>query len=96
MPEPTTFKLTLAYDGTGLVGWQRQAEGVSVQGLLEDVLARLTAAPRVTVTGAGRTDAGVHARGQVASLIHCAESELTFTGGGTESINAVMRGLLAG
>jgi tRNA pseudouridine38-40 synthase len=69
MAEPTTFKLTLAYDGTGLVGWQRQPEGVSVQGLLEDVLARLTAAPRVTVTGAGRTDAGVHARGQVASVV---------------------------
>ena len=32
------FKLTLAYDGTGLVGWQRQADGVSVQGLLEDAL----------------------------------------------------------
>jgi len=63
-----TFKLTLAYDGTGLVGWQRQPEGTSVQGLLEEALARLTASPRVTVTGAGRTDAGVHARGQVASV----------------------------
>jgi tRNA pseudouridine38-40 synthase len=62
-----TFKLTLAYDGTGLVGWQRQAEGVSVQGLLEDVLAVLDAR-EVRVTGAGRTDAGVHARGQVASV----------------------------
>ncbi len=67
MPEPTTFKLTIAYDGTGLVGWQRQAEGTSVQGLLEDALTRLTATAGVTVTGAGRTDAGVHARGQVAS-----------------------------
>jgi tRNA pseudouridine38-40 synthase len=66
---PTTFALTVAYDGTGLVGWQRQPQGVSVQGLLEDVLARLTAAPRVTVTGAGRTDAGVHAHGQVASVV---------------------------
>jgi tRNA pseudouridine38-40 synthase len=64
-----TFKLTVAYDGTGLVGWQRQAEGASVQGLLEDALARLTATPSVTVTGAGRTDAGVHARGQVASVV---------------------------
>jgi tRNA pseudouridine38-40 synthase len=64
-----TFKLTIAYDGTGLVGWQRQAEGTSIQGLLEDALARLTAAPAVTVTGAGRTDAGVHARGQVASVV---------------------------
>jgi tRNA pseudouridine38-40 synthase len=67
MLETTTFKLTLAYDGTGLVGWQRQPEGTSVQGLLEDALARLTATEGVTVTGAGRTDAGVHARGQVAS-----------------------------
>jgi tRNA pseudouridine38-40 synthase len=61
-------KLTLAYDGTGLVGWQRQPAGTSVQGLLEDALARLTGAGRVVVTGAGRTDAGVHALGQVASV----------------------------
>jgi tRNA pseudouridine38-40 synthase len=62
------FKLTIAYDGTGLVGWQRQPEGTSVQGLLEDALTRLTATAGVTVTGAGRTDAGVHARGQVAGV----------------------------
>lgn len=60
------LKFTLAYDGTRLVGWQRQAEGDSVQGLLEDALARFEGAP-VTVHGAGRTDAGVHALGQVAS-----------------------------
>ena len=62
-----TLKLTLAYDGTRFVGWQRQAEGESIQGLLEDALARFEGAP-VTVHGAGRTDAGVHARGQVASV----------------------------
>jgi tRNA pseudouridine38-40 synthase len=61
-----TLKLTIAYDGSDLVGWQRQAAGVSVQGLLEAALERLTGA-RITVTGAGRTDAGVHALGQVAS-----------------------------
>lgn len=61
------FRLTLAYDGTGLVGWQRQATGVSVQALVEDVLALLDGRP-VTVTSAGRTDAGVHALGQVASF----------------------------
>ena len=61
-----TLKLTIAYDGTRFVGWQRQAAGESIQGLLEDVLARLEGTP-VTVHGAGRTDAGVHARGQVAS-----------------------------
>jgi tRNA pseudouridine38-40 synthase len=61
-----TLKITLAYDGTAYVGWQRQAEGVSIQGLLEEALARLNGAP-VVVHGAGRTDAGVHALGQVAS-----------------------------
>jgi len=60
------LKFTLAYDGTRLVGWQRQAEGESVQGLLEDALARFEGGP-VTVHGAGRTDAGVHALGQVAN-----------------------------
>lgn len=63
----THLKLTIAYDGTGLVGWQRQAAGVSVQGLLEEALAALEGGP-VTVSGAGRTDAGVHALGQVASV----------------------------
>ena len=62
-----TLKITLEYDGTDFVGWQRQAEGVSVQGLLEDAVAALEGAP-VTVHGAGRTDAGVHALGQVASV----------------------------
>ena len=63
-----TLKLTLAYEGTEFVGWQRQAEGTSVQGALEDALARLAGAP-VAVAGAGRTDAGVHAAGQVASAV---------------------------
>jgi tRNA pseudouridine38-40 synthase len=63
-----TLRLTVAYDGTAFVGWQRQAEGISIQGLLEGALAKLEGAP-VTVHGAGRTDAGVHALGQVASAI---------------------------
>jgi tRNA pseudouridine38-40 synthase len=63
---PRNLKITLAYDGTRFVGWQRQAQGVSIQGLLEEALARLDGAA-VTVHGAGRTDAGVHALGQVAS-----------------------------
>ena len=62
-----TFRLLIAYDGTGLVGWQRQRQGASVQGLLEDALAPI-AGGAVTVDGAGRTDAGVHATGQVASV----------------------------
>jgi tRNA pseudouridine38-40 synthase len=66
------LKLTLAYDGTRFVGWQRQADGESIQGLLEEALARFEGAP-VTVHGAGRTDAGVHALGQVAS------ASVTFT-----------------
>jgi tRNA pseudouridine38-40 synthase len=65
---PRTLKLTLAYDGTDFVGWQRQAEGVSIQALLEDALSTIEGR-RVTVTGAGRTDAGVHALGQVASVV---------------------------
>ena len=64
---PRTLKLTISYDGTRFVGWQRQAEGESIQGLLEDALARFEGAP-VVVHGAGRTDAGVHALGQVASV----------------------------
>jgi len=62
-----TLKLTLAYDGTRFVGWQRQAKGESIQGLLEEALARFEGS-HVTVDGAGRTDAGVHALGQVASV----------------------------
>jgi tRNA pseudouridine38-40 synthase len=61
-----TLRITLAYDGSRFVGWQRQAAGASIQGLLEDALARFEGAP-VVVHGAGRTDAGVHALGQVAS-----------------------------
>ena len=62
-----TVKLTVQYDGTGYVGWQRQDTGASIQGVLEDVLARIDGRT-VTLHGAGRTDAGVHATGQVASV----------------------------
>jgi tRNA pseudouridine38-40 synthase len=61
------YKLTLEYDGTGLVGWQRQNNGLSVQEILEIAVTRFCRAA-VTVYGAGRTDAGVHALGQVAHL----------------------------
>lgn len=61
-------RLDLGYDGAGFLGWARQAEGRTVQGELEAALATVlrTAAPRLVV--AGRTDSGVHARGQVAHL----------------------------
>ena len=60
-----TLKIVVAYDGSDLVGWQRQPAGVSVQARLEDALSAIEGRP-VTVVGAGRTDAGVHALGQVA------------------------------
>ncbi|MEO5350947.1 MAG: tRNA pseudouridine(38-40) synthase TruA [Magnetococcus sp. YQC-3] len=60
------FRLTLEYDGSGFQGWQRQRDGiVTVQGVLESALARLCG-HEVTLLGAGRTDSGVHATGQVA------------------------------
>ncbi len=60
-------KLVLEYDGTGYVGWQRQKNGKSIQGEIEDVLFNILQ-EKVNLIGAGRTDAGVHARGQVASF----------------------------
>lgn len=61
------FKLTLEYDGGAFLGWQRLAEGASVQAALESALAALTGTS-ADVIGAGRTDAGVHALGQVAHV----------------------------
>jgi tRNA pseudouridine38-40 synthase len=61
------YKLTIEYDGAGLVGWQRQANGLSVQEILERAVERFCGTA-VTVHGAGRTDAGVHALAQAAHL----------------------------
>lgn len=62
------FALTIEYDGAPFVGWQRQANGVSVQQRLEEAVAAINGGARAIVHGAGRTDAGVHALGQVAHI----------------------------
>lgn len=62
------YKVTLEYDGTRYGGWQVQPNAVTIQAMLEAALERLTGTPQ-RVQGAGRTDAGVHARGQVARIL---------------------------
>jgi len=81
-----TIRLTLEYDGTRFVGWQRQAQGRSVQAEVERALATLTQAP-AHVVAAGRTDAGAHALGQVAHVK--TESRLT-----PEALQAGLNALL--
>lgn len=64
-----TYKLTISYDGTRYQGWQRQQNtALTIQGILEDVISAGAGHP-VEVNGSGRTDAGVHALGQTASVI---------------------------
>jgi len=67
MGEVTRVRLHLQYDGTQYAGFQRQKDVVTVQGVLEDALGKLLKHP-VRVRAAGRTDAGVHARGQVVAF----------------------------
>jgi tRNA pseudouridine38-40 synthase len=62
-----TIRIDVQYEGTEYVGWQRQARGESVQGLLEKALSNV-ADEKITLHGASRTDAGVHARQQIASF----------------------------
>jgi len=61
------YKLILSYEGTDFHGWQRQPKKRTVQGTVEDSLAKITQ-KKIYVTGAGRTDAGVHARAQAANF----------------------------
>ncbi|UCE21821.1 MAG: tRNA pseudouridine(38-40) synthase TruA [Candidatus Aminicenantes bacterium] len=61
------YKLILSYDGTDFYGWQRQSKKRTVQGTAEDSLAKITQ-KKIHITGAGRTDAGVHARAQAANF----------------------------
>lgn len=62
-----TLKFTIAYDGTNYAGWQRQANGVAIQQIIEDEIAAIVGAHNALMA-AGRTDAGVHAAAQVASI----------------------------
>lgn len=82
-----TYKLTIAYDGTRYQGWQRQANTErTIQGILENVISD-AAGNHVEVNGSGRTDAGVHALGQVASVVlHGAVEEDFFT----ETVNQML------
>jgi tRNA pseudouridine38-40 synthase len=59
------YKITIEYDGTDFVGWQKQENGLSIQSSLEVAIKKMTS-ETVSVFGAGRTDSGVHAKGQVA------------------------------
>ncbi|MBW6398039.1 tRNA pseudouridine(38-40) synthase TruA [Roseomonas sp. HJA6] len=63
-----SYALLIEYDGAPFVGWQRQAEGLSVQQVLEDAAANLNGGEIPVFTAAGRTDAGVHAEGQVVQV----------------------------
>jgi tRNA pseudouridine38-40 synthase len=64
---PRTLKLTIAYDGTAYSGWQRQENGPGIQAAIEDEIEAIVG-KHITLFAAGRTDAGVHAAAQVASL----------------------------
>ena len=64
----SNWKLTLAYDGTDYYGWQVQPDRATIQGTLAEAIEQVTG-ERVLPQGSGRTDAGVHARGQVASFV---------------------------
>lgn len=81
------YKLLIAYDGTSFCGWQRQKDGISVQQVLEDAL-KICLREEITLFGSGRTDAGVHAIGQVAHFDATTEIKPLKL---RESLNALVR-----
>ena len=82
-----TYKLTIAYDGTRYQGWQRQANtDRTIQGILERVISEQAGYP-VEIDGSGRTDAGVHASGQTASVVLSGITSESFF---TEEINRIL------
>src|SRR3954447_16939880 len=83
----TVMRLDLGYDGTDFRGWARQRDQRTVQGVLEESLERVVRAP-VRLSVAGRTDAGVHARGQVASFVSDSEMDV-------ERLRRAVNGMLA-
>ena len=73
-----TYKLTIAYDGTAYQGWQRQANTENtLQGILERTISSVAGYP-VEIDGSGRTDAGVHANGQTATVVLSGQVENGF------------------
>ena len=68
MQQLKNIKLTIAYDGTDYAGWQRQKNKKTIQGIIEDTIRKLTDEKKLKLYAAGRTDAGVHALGQVANF----------------------------
>jgi tRNA pseudouridine38-40 synthase len=84
------FKLTIEYDGGAFHGWQRQAEERTVQGELERALGRMARQP-ITLIASGRTDAGVHAIGQVANFI--CETRIT-PEAFTKGLNSMLEGAI--
>ena len=62
------IKLTIEYEGTNYIGWQKQNKGNSIQGEIEKAI-KLVTGENINLIGSGRTDSGVHAKGQVANFI---------------------------